>query len=298
MAATPSPDSLTQVLVTAPEPRYVAPTRRDRIGRIWAPVYINGQGPFRLVLDSGATTSGITARVAQALGLTPDLSHRVLLRGVVGASPVPIVHVRSLTVGDISLGTTRLPIVADALGGADGILGTDGMSNHRILIDFHHDLITVARSHDQPAPPGYITIPFKLMRHELLVADAWVGSTRAKAIIDTGGQVTIANLAMRDALQSRRAQLRNRHETIEDVTQTTQPGDSADAPPILLGAGFQGNAIRITNDRLIYGDMHIFEHWHMTREPAMLIGMDTLGRLDVLIIDYRRRELQLRLDAG
>ena len=46
---------------------------------------------------------------------------------------------------------------------------------------------------------------------------------------------------------------------------------------------------------ITFGDMSIFEHWGMTREPAILIGMDTLGLLDTLIIDYRRRELQLRL---
>ena len=28
----------TEVIVSAPQPRYVAPTQRDRIGRIWAPV--------------------------------------------------------------------------------------------------------------------------------------------------------------------------------------------------------------------------------------------------------------------
>jgi hypothetical protein len=33
----------------------------------------------------------------------------------------------------------------------------------------------------------------------------------------------------------------------------------------------------------------------MTKEPALLIGMDALGLLDVLIIDYRRNELQLRM---
>jgi hypothetical protein len=33
----------------------------------------------------------------------------------------------------------------------------------------------------------------------------------------------------------------------------------------------------------------------LTQEPALLIGMDTLGLLDALIIDYRRRELQLRM---
>jgi hypothetical protein len=289
-------DSLTPVIVSAPEPRYVAPTRRDRIGRIWAPVYINGRGPFRLVLDSGATSSEITAHVASALGLTPDSTHPVLLRGVVGAATVPIVQVESLTVGDLAFGRLRMPIVPDALGGADGILGTDGMRDRRILIDFNHDLITIARSHGQRAPAGFVTIPFQLMRKELLVADAWVGNVRAKAIIDTGGQATIANLAMRQALERSRAQLTSGHAIIEDVTRSTQQGDDTNAPPILLGSGLDNDTVRITNDRLTFGDMHIFEHWHMTDEPAMLIGMDTLGRLGILIIDYRRHELQLQLN--
>lgn len=289
-------DALTPVIITAPEPRYVAPTRRDRIGRIWAPVYINGRGPFRLVLDSGATASEITARVAAVLGLTPDISHKVLLRGVVGSAAVPIVQVQSLTVGDISFGRTRMPIVPDALGGADGILGTDGMADRRIVIDFNHDLITIQRSHAQRAPVGYVTIPFELVGKELLVADAWVGAVHAKAIIDTGGQATIANTAMHDALERRRAQERDQHATIEDVTKSTQDASDAEAPPILLGSTLATSTIRISNDRLTFGDMHIFEHWHMTGEPAMLIGMDTLGRLSTLIIDYRRHELQVQLN--
>ena len=43
------------VAVTADEPRFVAPTRRDKIGRIWAPVTVNGQGPFPWT-DPGAET--------------------------------------------------------------------------------------------------------------------------------------------------------------------------------------------------------------------------------------------------
>ena len=54
--ATPA-DEIQEIVITAPEARYVSPTRRDRIGRIWAPVYINNQGPFRLVLDTGASRS-------------------------------------------------------------------------------------------------------------------------------------------------------------------------------------------------------------------------------------------------
>jgi hypothetical protein len=33
----------------------------------------------------------------------------------------------------------------------------------------------------------------------------------------------------------------------------------------------------------------------MTKEPAVLIGMNVLGLLDTLIIDYKRSELQVRV---
>jgi len=36
----------------------------------------------------------------------------------------------------------------------------------------------------------------------------------------------------------------------------------------------------------------------MTKEPALLIGMDTIGQLDTVVIDYRLRELQLRMRAN
>ena len=58
-------DELSEIIVQAPEPRYVAPTNRDRIGRVWVPVMINDKGPFRLVLDSGATHSAVIPSVAR-----------------------------------------------------------------------------------------------------------------------------------------------------------------------------------------------------------------------------------------
>src|SRR6202000_1887346 len=108
-------DQLTEVMVEAREPRYVAPTRRDQIGRIWAPVMINGRGPFRLVLDTGATHSGVTALVALALGLPTDKSPPVIMRGVTGFATVPTIRVDSLSVGDLSVDQPLLPIVPDAL---------------------------------------------------------------------------------------------------------------------------------------------------------------------------------------
>lgn len=287
-------DELQEIIIQAPEPRYVAPTRRDRIGRIWAPVFLNGKGPFRLVLDSGATRSGITAAVADALQLTPDTTHSVLLRGVTGTATVPVVKVRSFEVGDIAFGPAELPIVTDALGGAEGILGTDHFVDRRITVQFRHDLIEIARSHGERAPSGYITVPFQLLRGNLLSVDATVGNVRTKAIIDTGGQVTIANLALRAALGHQRSTAKDHKQQIIGVTDDVQEGNDSSSPPLRIGGLGSGQDIEIHFNEVTYGDMSIFEHWRLTSEPAILIGMDALGTLDVLIIDYRRRELQVR----
>jgi predicted aspartyl protease len=281
------PDELTEILVEAPEPRFVAPTLRDRIGRIWAPVWINGKGPFRLVLDTGATHSGVTANVAERLGLPLDQSPPVLLRGVTGIAIVPTVRVDTFTVGDLTLGPATLPIVIDAMGGAEGVLAADEFKDERIVIDFRHDRIDIRRSRSERARPDFTVIPLDHSKSGLLMFHALVGGVRVQTVIDTGGQRTIGNLAMRDALEHRHAQ--GRSVQIFDVTAEAQSGETFLSPPIKLGS------IDILGAGITYGEMNIFGHWHLIKEPALLIGMDVLGLLDTLVIDYHVHELQLRI---
>jgi len=270
-----------------PEPQFVAPTKRDRIGRIWAPVLINGKGPFRLVLDTGATHSALTAEAAEALGLPQSATEQMVLHGVTGSATVPTILAEHMVVGDLDLTSQRLAIVASALGGADGVLGTEGMQDKRISIEFHNDRITIARSRMERAGFRLITVPFKLV-NGLPVADAQIGGVLAKAIIDTGGEGTIGNLALRDALTRRRHKEVTLADGIIGITLDVQAGSRIDAPPIVLG-GLALQGVGITT-----GDLEIFKEWHMTRTPVLLIGMDVLGLFDTLIIDYRRKELQAR----
>ncbi len=282
-------DQLTEVLVEAREPRYVSPTRRDQIGRIWAPVIINGRGPFRLVLDTGASHSGVTALVALALGIPTDQSPPVIMRGVTGFATVPTIKVSSLSVGDLSVDQPVLPIVPDALGGAEGILGSEGLAGKRIFIDFRHDQIDIAYSKNERSGRGFISVPFHSIRGTLVVVDAVVNHIRVKAIIDTGGQATIANMALKDALARTAPYAKGTPDSIEGATKDVQNGELMGAPAIDLGG------IQIRDPSVTFADMYIFKQWKLTNEPAILIGMDTLGLLDTLIIDYRRHELQLRM---
>jgi len=51
----------------------------------------------------------------------------------------------------------------------------------------------------------------------------------------------------------------------------------------------------VKNAEILFADLHIFEHWQLVSKPALIIGMDVLGVLDTLVIDYRRNELQIKV---
>jgi hypothetical protein len=174
------------------------------------------------------------------------------------------------------------------MGGAEGVLGSEGLANKRIFIDFRHDRIEITYSRGERSGRDFVRIPFSSIRGHLILVDALVGDVRAKAIIDTGGQTTIANLALRDALSRSHQRGRGKPDQIVGATLAVEEGELIATPAIELGS------VRMIDEGVTFADMYIFKQWRLTREPAILIGMDALGVLDTLIIDYREHELQLR----
>jgi predicted aspartyl protease len=286
-AAAASAPPLEEVVVSAPEPRYVAPTTRDQIGRIWAPVLINGKGPYRLVLDTGASRSAVTQRVVDDAGL-PLRAKPVKLRGVTGAAIVPAVQAATLAFGELLIEDAIMPVVADAFGGADGVLGSEGMGDKRIEIQFLRDRIRISRSHKEPAPAGFSVVPFEHSQNLGLRVQVLVGPIRAMALIDSGAQVTVGNLALREALARRRTDKGGLDEAIIGVTEDIQQATRVRIPSIVAGG------LIVKNAEIMFSDLHIMDHWQLNSRPALIIGMDVLGALDTLVIDYRRSELQIK----
>ena len=99
--------------------------------------------------------------------------------------------------------------------------------------------------------------------------DAVVGRTRVRAVIDTGAQLTSGNLALRQALLERK-RLDEHPDEIIGVTGDSQEGPTSSVPPIVLGD------VSVRNANITFVDLHIFKHWKLTDEPALLIGI-TLG---------------------
>ncbi|MGL6222448.1 MAG: aspartyl protease family protein [Steroidobacteraceae bacterium] len=283
----PPPLPLEEVVVSAPEPRYVAPNTRDSIGRIWAPVLINGKGPYRLVLDTGASRSAVNQRVVDDAGL-PLRDKPVKLRGVTGSAIVAAVRAETLAFGDLIVENVTLPVVADAFGGADGVLGGEGMADKRIEIQFLRDRISIARSRRAPVPAGFSVVPFEHSPNRGMRVQVMVGPVAATALIDTGAQVTVGNLALREALARRRNEKNVIEATIIGVTEDIQTATRVRIPGIVAGE------LIVRNAEIMFSDLHILDHWRLNSKPALIIGMDVLGSLDTLVIDYRRNELQVK----
>src|ERR1700722_10633910 len=71
--------------------------RFNRVDHIVALVMINGHGPFRFMLDTGANRTVLAEYVVQRLGLAFDGDNQVLLQGGIVNITVPTAHIDTLS---------------------------------------------------------------------------------------------------------------------------------------------------------------------------------------------------------
>ena len=277
------PDSDEQEVV------YAAPTLPDRIGRIMAPVLVNGRGPYFFVIDTGASRSAIAPHVTQALGLEPDPGQRLVLRGVTGVEEVQAIAIERLQAGAIVLEDQQLPMIESRVfANADGILGVDGFKDMCLHADFARNRVSITADGCPRLRRGWVRIPASLRFGRLINIDAVIRSKRVHAIIDTGAQRSLGNLALLRALSlERRAEDPVSDTYVIGSTSHEVDGNLLVAPTLYLGR------IGIQRMRVTFGDFSVFETWGLADEPAILVGMDVLGRVDALMIDYRRVELRI-----
>lgn len=277
----------------AAAPLYVAPTTLDRVGRILAPVLLNGQGPFRFVVDTGASRSALSPGLADRLGLAPSLDFPLELQGTTGSSVSPSVLIDLFQTGDMTLTRHRLPVISqEVLADADGLLGVEALEGMRMLVDFHLKRITISRHRNRRMAGNWYRVPVSFRFGRLMVADGRIGRVPVKAVIDTGAERTLGNLALRGAL--RLDQAARQEDTASHVIGATaeqQPANTIASPTIVIGQ------TALVNVDVTYADLNVFRLWGLAEQPALIVGMDVLGTVRGLLFDYRRRELLIRLDG-
>jgi predicted aspartyl protease len=266
------------------------PARSDRLGRVVAPVNVNGAGPFRFIVDTGANRSVVSEALAAQLGITAFGTGDV--HSVYGVSSAPLAHVRSLHYGELALGGDVMPIMRGAmLAGEQGLLGVDGMQGRRLRMDFERNCIEIVPSSTARRLRGWAALRGVSRFGNLVVVQGVINGVRVHLFLDTGSDSTLANIALRDALNARVRRDMGRVELAIAYT-AGRPVVLNDA--ILISQMSVGSLL-VRNVTAYVGDFHIFDIWGLADQPALLIGMDVLSQTRGLAIDYGRGIVYLHI---
>ena len=261
---------------------------RDGGGRMVAPVFINGQGPFRFIVDTGANRTALSAGLATRLGLTPIGTGEV--NYVHGAAMAPIVGAQQLRYGPLSLATSPMPVISGpVLAGEAGLLGVDSMRDWRLRLDFERRCIEITSAHSTTRQTGWTTVQGRLRFGSLVVIPGSVRGVAVNILIDTGSDSSLANVALRERLRAAASQLRG---TVSARAYTA--GEPVVLDSAVIVPSLRLGAVEINNITAYVGDFHVFHLWDLTNEPTLLIGMDVLSRTRAVIIDFQAGSVHFR----
>lgn len=262
----------------------------DMYGRPTASVKLNGQGPFAFLVDTGSTATVMAERVALALGA--KTAGMLTVAGATGTAVRPYTIMDTLQTGAVVKNDLRVAILTEAgLARGDGILGADVFAGKRLVFNIREKIVRVESSvrASRIAPRGNIRL-----RHGLLAeVEGRVGKIPAKLMLDTGADFCIANPALGEALKRHHpSQERYANARITGVTGHRIYGEFVMLPKVDV------RAFSVRDSGAVIADAPIFKMWELESEPAMIVGVDLLSRLDSFSIDYGARVFDAKLAAA
>lgn len=268
---------------------------RDRANRIVVQVMVNDLGPFDFLLDTGANQSAVSAAFAAKLQL--ETTSPAQLHGVTGEAKVARVKVAKLEAGSLLLKNQKMAVIDATMNGLDGVLGVDGFRNKRVAAHIVNNVVTIERSkktNERSSFAGYATFPLEFKHGLLALIPASIAGAEVKAVIDTGSEGSLGTESLRQTLGLRPkpadASILKR---VQGVTGDVQHGESLTTPLIRLDcvAASTYSFILIRDIPIAYGDFYVFDLWGMRSESALLVGMDILGRMQEVVIDYGNKKM-------
>jgi hypothetical protein len=280
-----------------PAPDYARlETAFDEAKRMVVPVYINGRGPFGFVVDTGANRSVVASELVSVCDLPS--AGQADVHGIAGAEPANLAAVKRLRVGEVSTSNLEMPTLPRVRLGADGLLGVDILKGRRMMLNFAQNRFEISNSgqgteigRDQnsriPNHVEPIHVGATYRYGQLVILDAQVGQTPVSAFLDSGAQVTVGNLALRDAVVRTVPDFGVRLADVPLISATgqTATGQFAPLPTLRLG----GMAV---HDVLgIFAQLHIFDLWKLNDRPAILIGIDVLRHFHDVTLDFGRKQV-------
>lgn len=266
-------------------------TAEDDALRMTVPVMINGQGPFRFVIDTGADRTVISSELAERLGL-PEAG-KARLHAMGGERDVRIVTIDSVQVSSNTARDVRAAALPARNLGGDGLLGIDSLKGQRIIMDFKAMTMVVVPSSKNDASPledqGMIVVTAKTRLGQLVMVDADANGQKVWVVVDTGAENSVGNSRLKRLMIKRNSKLPVKTVEMSDVLGKRTPADY-----IVVDNMRVGN-IAMKNSPIAFADAHPFKLFDLTGKPAMLLGMEGLRSFQRVSVDFSSRKIKFLL---
>lgn len=159
-------------------------------GFILVTATINGSGPFRMLLDTGASSCSLTPRATRRAGLALD--HRVVLSTLVREKIVPATSNARVQIGVAA--EDRVEVMVQDLdgarkvdGGIDGELGQSFFQRSPYLIDYRQKQLTLGHEAERLAEKLALTVEASVSNSRMVVPVVLQNESRAwRLTLDSG----------------------------------------------------------------------------------------------------------------
>lgn len=267
----------------AEDPVLILDASLDGDDRLTVDVTINGQGPFSFVVDTGAGRSVLTPSVAERLNLPPG--PQIIVHGISSAITCATARIDSMQAGEARLGSAVLPVLPYERVGADGLLGVDILDRRNIVMDFQKRRLLIRRSQffsELTRQADEVAVSADARFGRLTLTDARIAGCRSTAFIDSGGGVSIGNMALQRAIAARRRRVSDIVKPARLVTAGGEIylGEFRVVPTITMGN------LHLSNIPMAFADVHIFDVWQLNARPAALLGADVLKLFAKVELDF------------
>lgn len=260
---------------------------RKIASRMTVQVRVNGSGPYKFVVDSGADTSVVGERIAANLKL--PAGRRVILNSITDSQLVDRVLVDELQLGPTRVTGLEVPVLRERDLGAEGMLGLDSLVEQRLMLDFEKRLITVDDGRTPlPRYDDMIVVTARMRKGQLILAQVAADRQKLEAVVDTGSEITIGNTALRDKLL-RRDPTRFTEIEVTGVTGTTMKLQIARINRLKIGG------IVLTDVPIAFADVPPFRVFRLDQKPSLLLGTDVMENFRKVSLDFHQRKARFQL---
>jgi len=255
--------------------------------RMTVEVMVNGRGPYHFLVDSGADTSVVGLKIARDLQLPPGPP--LVLNGMTATSIVDSVMLDELSLGQSTIRNLEVPVLREEDVGGQGMLGIDALVEQRLMLDFEKLMINVEDAR-QPAKmlDGEIVVTARRRRGQLILTHVEAVKVPIEAVIDTGSEITIGNLALRDRL------IRNNRDKFFTVATTGVTGVTVNLQLARI-AELKLGSVTLRNVPIAFADVPPFRVFGLNDEPALLLGTDLLENFRRVSLDFHARKVRFQL---